>query len=69
MQTLQREKTFIRKQIDQLNAEINQMENNLSFFAKSKGADALRKEVDGKIQQIQQRIVVFKQKLKVIPNE
>jgi hypothetical protein len=41
----------------------------LSFFAKSKGADALRKEVDGKIQQIQQRIVVFKQKLKVIPNE
>lgn len=69
IQTLQREKTFIRKQIDQLNAEINQMENNLSFFAKSKGADALRKEVDGKIQQIQQRIVVFKQKLKVIPNE
>jgi hypothetical protein len=69
IQSLQREKTFIRKQIDQLNAEINQMENNLSFFAKSKGADALRKEVDGKIQQIHQRISVFKQKLKVIPNE
>jgi len=69
IQSIQREKTFIRKQIDQLNAEINQMENNLSFFAKSKGADALRKEVDGKIQQIHQRISVFKQKLKVIPNE
>ena len=69
IQSLQREKTFIRKQIDQLNAEINQMENNLSFFAKSKGADALRKEVDGKIQQIHQRISVFKQKLKAIPNE
>jgi hypothetical protein len=69
IQSIQREKTFIRKQIDQLNAEINQMENNLSFFAKSKGADALRKEVDGKIQQIHQRISVFKQKLKAIPNE
>jgi hypothetical protein len=69
IQSIQREKTFIRKQIDQLNAEINQMENNLSFFAKSKGADALRKEVEGKIQQIHQRISVFKQKLKVIPNE
>lgn len=68
-QALLREKTFIRKQIDQLNAEINQMENNLSFFAKSKGADALRKEVDGKIQQIQHRIWMFKQKLKAIPNE
>lgn len=68
-QALLREKTFIRKQIDQLNAEINQMENNLSFFAKSKGADALRKEVDGKIQQIQHRIGMFKQKLKAIPNE
>lgn len=66
---IQREKSLIRKQIDQLNAEAIQMETNLSFFARSKGADSLRKEVDQKIAVIQTKIDGLKRKLKSIPNE
>jgi len=65
----QREKSDLRHQIDKLNQDIIQYENNLGFFAKSKGADALRKEVDHKIQQANQRIALLKRKLKLIPNE
>jgi hypothetical protein len=52
-----------------MNAEIIQMETNLSFFARSKGADSLRKEVDQKIVGIQQKIDGLKRKLKAIPSE
>ena len=65
----QREKSDLRHQIEKLNQDIIQYENNLGFFAKSKGADALRKDVDHKIEQANQRIVLLKRKLKLIPNE
>ena len=65
----QREKSDLRHQIEKLNHDIIQYENNLGFFAKSKGADALRKDVDHKIEQANQRIVLLKRKLKLIPNE
>jgi hypothetical protein len=45
------------------------METNLAFFARSKGADALRSEVAGKVKVIQEQITGFKQKLKLLPNE
>jgi hypothetical protein len=51
------EKNEIRKQMDALGKEIIQMENNLGFFARSKGADQLRKEVEGKVQVLQQRLM------------
>ncbi|MFM7667327.1 MAG: DUF349 domain-containing protein [Bacteroidota bacterium] len=66
---IQKERSALRKQIDQLNAEAIQMETNLSFFSRSKGADNLRKEVDQKIGVIQQKIDVLKRKLKAIPSE
>jgi hypothetical protein len=66
---LAREKGEIRQQIDKLKSEIIQMENNLGFFARSKGADALRKEVEGKINAANVRIESLKQRLKQIPNE
>ena len=65
----QGEKNEIRKQIDILNKEIMLLENNLGFFAKSKGADALRADVDKKVKHAQERIQQLKQKLKLIPNE
>lgn len=64
-----REKAEIRQQIDKLRSEMLQLENNLGFFARSKGADALRKEVEGKIQAAGNRIEALKRKLKLIPNE
>jgi len=66
---IQKERSALRKQIDQLNAEAIQMETNLSFFSRSKGADNLRKEVDQKISVIQQKIEGLKRKLKSIPSE
>jgi hypothetical protein len=66
---IQKERSTLRKQIDQLNAEAIQMETNLSFFSRSKGADNLRKEVDQKISAIQQKIEGLKRKLKAIPSE
>ena len=66
---IQKERSSLRKQIDQLNAEVIQMETNLSFFSRSKGADNLRKEVDQKIGVIQQKIDALKRKLKAIPSE
>ena len=64
-----KERSALRKQIDQLNAESIQMETNLSFFSRSKGADSLRKEVDQKIGVIQQKIEALKRKMKAIPSE
>jgi hypothetical protein len=68
---LSRERSDIRQQIEKLKAEIMQLDNNLGFFARSKGAgaDALRKEVEGKINAAQNRIEALKTKLKQIPNE
>jgi hypothetical protein len=45
------------------------METNLSFFARSKGADSLRAEVDKKIKDIQQQVSKLKTRLKQLPNE
>jgi hypothetical protein len=41
----------------------------LGFFAKSKGADALRKEVESKINTSKAKIEALIKKLKQIPNE
>jgi hypothetical protein len=64
-----REKTEIRQQIEKLRSEMLLLENNLGFFARSKGADALRKEVEGKIRVAGDRIESLKRRLKLIPNE
>lgn len=66
---LQSERNEIRKQIDLLSKEINQLENNLGFFSRSKGADQLRKEVEQKVERTKSKIASLKQKLKMIPNE
>lgn len=63
------EKMALRKQIDTLKAEINQLENNLGFFAKSKGADALKADVAKKVERANAEIDSIKQKIKMIPNE
>ena len=62
-------KQDLRKDIDKQNKEINLLENNLGFFANSKGADALKKDVEKKVDRAKERIVEIKQKLKMIPNE
>lgn len=62
-------KMDLRKQIDAQIKEIALLENNLGFFANSKGADALRKDVDKKIAKANEKITAIKAQLKLIPNE
>lgn len=61
-----KEKHDIHDKINKLKAEILQYENNLGFFAKSKGADALRKEVESKINHAKNKIEELKTKLKML---
>jgi uncharacterized protein YlzI (FlbEa/FlbD family) len=66
---LSQERFDIKKQIDMLNKEIIQMETNLGFFARSKGADQLRQEVERKIAISKEKIDANKRKLNSLPNE
>ena len=61
-----RERAELREKISQLRSDILQYENNLGFFAKSKGADSLRKEVESKIMAAKRRIEELQQKLKLL---
>ncbi len=59
-----KERADLFDRMHKLKADILQYENNLGFFAKSKGADALRKEVDTKIAAAQRKIEELQQKIK-----
>ncbi len=61
-----RERAELHEKISQLRSDILQYENNLGFFAKSKGADSLRKEVESKIMAAKRRIEDLQQKLKLL---
>ena len=58
-----------RTQIERIEQEANRMETNLSFFARSKGADQLRLDVQKKVDAAQEKIKGLKARLKLIPNE
>jgi hypothetical protein len=64
-----KEKQTIRNEINTLKQQIIQLENNLGFFANSKGANALKAEVEKKIEAEHAKIESLKQRLKMIPNE
>lgn len=59
----------LRKMIDAQQKEITQLENNLGFFANSKGANALKQEVEKKVALAKDKIAGIKAQLKMIPNE
>ena len=73
METMQaspeRSRGLVNEKNETLKKEIMQLENNLGFFAKSKGADQLKKEVEQKVAHANAKIETLKQKLKLIPNE
>lgn len=62
-------KNDLRKEIETLKREVLQLENNLGFFGRSKGAEALKQDVERKIEAAKQKMEEAKQKLKLIPNE
>jgi hypothetical protein len=65
---LRKEEKFTRDKMEKLKSEVIQFENNLGFFANSKGADLLKKEVEKKIEKTRDEIELLKQKLKMLRN-
>ena len=65
----EKEKQTIRNEINKVKQDMIQLENNLGFFANSKGANVLKAEVEKKIEAEREKIDALKAKLKSIPNE
>ena len=59
-----RESLHLRKAIERIQQEVNQLENNMGFFAKSKGASALKEELQLKVDAGLKEIAHYKQQLK-----
>ncbi|MBR9917891.1 DUF349 domain-containing protein [bacterium] len=65
-QRIQSEEYKIKKRINFLNEEILNLEQNMSFFAKSKTADKLLKDFEQKLEKAKSQIERLKEELKVI---
>lgn len=63
---IEREERQLRDKIGKLKATIIQYENNLGFFANSKGANKLKEEVEAKIEHSKEQIERVKQQLKLL---
>lgn len=63
---LEREARGMRDKMSKLKAEIIQLENNLGFFANSKGADALKKEVEKKIERAKSEVESLERKIRMV---
>ena len=57
------EQIFIKRKIDELNHEINQLENNIGFFSNSKGNNPFIKEVQKNIEKHKEELQTWKDKL------
>ena len=68
--SLQNEQLFIMRKIDEIQAEIFQLENNIQFFSKSKGKgeNPFLKEVNKNIERAREELKTWKDKLKQIRN-
>jgi len=69
LKQLYRERDFVREKITRITDEIAQVENNLGFFANSKGADAILKEYHAKIEHLKKDQQTWKAKLKMLDIE
>ncbi len=63
---LRRETDHVRNKISKLNSDIIQFENNMGFFAQSKGADKLKEEVEKKIERARKEVEALKEQLSIL---
>ena len=63
---LDNERSFIRKKIDEVKSQINQLENNLQFFTNTSDDNPLVKEVRNNIKAHKESLVLWNTKLKKI---
>jgi len=62
---IEKENSFLRKKIEKLQQEVNQYENNLGFFANSKGSNPLIEEVKKKVKDAETEIAAIKKQLQL----
>ncbi|MBX0334683.1 DUF349 domain-containing protein [Pontibacter sp. HSC-14F20] len=62
-QKLYQKEQTLRREISQLQNDIQTLRNNLDFFARSKNADKLREEYEGRIEDTQKRIDILQRQL------
>lgn len=65
-QQLSRKEMALRKEINELENDAATLQTNLAFFARSKNANQLREEYEGRIAEGQKRIDALKKQLKTI---
>ena len=58
----------LKTKMDKLSSEVQLLENNLGFFAKSKNANALKEEYEQKIQMAKEEIAKLKSKMNELRN-
>jgi len=63
---IRREKRLLKDKVDRLQQRVNQYENNMGFFGHSKGAEALKKDVEKKVATAQREIRELKKKLRLL---
>lgn len=63
---IDRERRDMQQQIQTLKQEVQQYENNLGFFARSKGADEMKKEIESKINGAKRKIEDYQRKIKLL---
>lgn len=63
---IEKERRDLEQMITKQQQDINQLENNLGFVSKSKAGDALRKDVEHKINVAKDRIKEYKTKIKLL---
>ncbi|NEN25021.1 DUF349 domain-containing protein [Cryomorpha ignava] len=63
---IRKEQDNIRNKISKLNTEAIQLENNIGFFANSKGAEKLKHEVELKIDKVKDEIDILKERLSML---
>ncbi len=63
---IRKEQDFIRNKISKLKSECFQLENNMGFFANSKGAEKLKLEVEEKVDKVKEEINVLKERLSML---
>ena len=63
---LNKEHSQLKKQLDEIAQELIQLENNLQFFSSSSGDNPMLKEVNKKIEQLNQRKSAFEEKANAV---
>ena len=65
---LYQEREFLVKKLNQIEADLKVLENNIGFFSKSKNSDSLLKDFSAKIESGKKEIEIIKEQVRYIDN-